>query len=913
MSLLCSASTVLMPTESNVPTTQQPSRPPLTRSTRRLSISFRKIKQALGTITHVDIFTGSLTGTSERFAASLAEKATQRGALASLKTLEEFDPECFYDPNGPYHSTLRVIVFVVSTHFAGGPSPNAEAFSQWLRLVSGDSGASVIDPPHDEEPVDTATSGAPVVQPSPPTSPALSPTTENTHVSTSGGLRRLTQLSAARPAPSPRRQSSFSAAIRPLLRMNWRNAFGTASGSAGPSKAKNPLHGVQYAVFGVGNSMYLTYNAMGKFVDARLQAVGAVRLCPLGLGDVSNDIDDAFAKWEAQLLQLFVNQKPGPPVGIAAEAREASFERRRMSSDAQVKADPAIVPLTPIAPSPPGSKTSSKTPEDVTGLPRQPSASGSSSSSVASSGSASKFCVRDHYGRHVRLRFRCKFVTTVLKEDRGLSSLKLPPIGAPTEKTRVNYLTRRSSSLRRHATHIRHPCIALQSIAMLKQASTSADDQASASALKEVSLARLVILDPELVFETADTFGYFPPNSKDIVEVIGSRLGLDMDAYVELSFHDDAPTTSAAGQTTEAEESTNKDRHLLFPSPCKIRTILSDFLELRAISREFVRVASGFVADQKEHELLENLASIDGSASFVREFAQASSGLLKLLELAPSLRMPFEVFVNITPLLKPRLYSIASSHLKNDREFEVVVALGNPSAAHGLAVSNFRRILSKSDVTLAGDSRPSNSVTTQNEPASPLSSGVRLLRGFITTSRFKTPADLSAPMVLIANGIGVAPLRALLQHRELESGKHAGIVASPQLSNGKSNAVTESLEPRSSIGKNLLLLGCANKASVLFASELRSWESNGFLELHIIYSAEPEHPAQYVQDLVATQKQIIAAVMSSSPEARIYVCGKVAMARAVNQVLAVVDTSDGGTSWYQKALQSGRYIEGIFG
>ena len=38
-------------------------------------------------------------------------------------------------------------------------------------------------------------------------------------------------------------------------------------------------------VFGLGNKTYEHYNAMGKFVDRRLEELGAARVFELGLGD----------------------------------------------------------------------------------------------------------------------------------------------------------------------------------------------------------------------------------------------------------------------------------------------------------------------------------------------------------------------------------------------------------------------------------------------------------------------------------------------------------------------------------------------------------------------------------------------------------------------------------------------------
>lgn len=38
-------------------------------------------------------------------------------------------------------------------------------------------------------------------------------------------------------------------------------------------------------VFGLGNKTYEHYNAVGKYVDKRLEELGGVRICELGLGD----------------------------------------------------------------------------------------------------------------------------------------------------------------------------------------------------------------------------------------------------------------------------------------------------------------------------------------------------------------------------------------------------------------------------------------------------------------------------------------------------------------------------------------------------------------------------------------------------------------------------------------------------
>lgn len=54
---------------------------------------------------------------------------------------------------------------------------------------------------------------------------------------------------------------------------------------------------VQFAVFGLGNTEYDQYNAVGKLVDKRMEAIGCKRVFKFGMGDDSGDIEDDFNNW----------------------------------------------------------------------------------------------------------------------------------------------------------------------------------------------------------------------------------------------------------------------------------------------------------------------------------------------------------------------------------------------------------------------------------------------------------------------------------------------------------------------------------------------------------------------------------------------------------------------------------------
>jgi tRNA wybutosine-synthesizing protein 1 len=73
---------------------------------------------------------------------------------------------------------------------------------------------------------------------------------------------------------------------------------------------KTYLSGLKYAVFGLGNSLYQDhFNKVARHVNTWLAACSATRICPLGEGDVDQNLEETFQVWKKQLLVSLGMQK----------------------------------------------------------------------------------------------------------------------------------------------------------------------------------------------------------------------------------------------------------------------------------------------------------------------------------------------------------------------------------------------------------------------------------------------------------------------------------------------------------------------------------------------------------------------------------------------------------------------------
>lgn len=82
------------------------------------------------------------------------------------------------------------------------------------------------------------------------------------------------------------------------------------------------LTGLKFAVFGLGNKTYEHFNAMGKYVDKRLEQLGAQRIFEVGMGDDDGNLEEDFITWREQFWPAVCEH-----FGVEATGDESSIRQ----------------------------------------------------------------------------------------------------------------------------------------------------------------------------------------------------------------------------------------------------------------------------------------------------------------------------------------------------------------------------------------------------------------------------------------------------------------------------------------------------------------------------------------------------------------------------------------------------------
>ncbi len=355
-------------------------------------------------------------------------------------------------------------------------------------------------------------------------------------------------------------------------------------------------------------------------------------------------------------------------------------------------------------------------------------------------------------------------------------------------------------------------------------------------------------------YSAGDHLGIVPRNGLDTIRRALMRFKLDPSLYATITLR------------------ANADTHLPVNEPVPLLEILANRIELQDVAtREQIATLAQHAKDEKEGKELEALAGDD--ALYGKQVFAARKSALDIMDDYPSCAPPFEVFLDMTPPLRPRYYSISSSPLADAGACSITVGVLEGPALSGRG--KFRGVCSN---YLAAQATDATVFAFVRKPTIP----------------FHPPENPHLPMIMIGPGTGVAPFRGFLIERA---------------------ALKKQGAP---IGGSLLFFGCRDPMQdFLYEDEMRAFEAEGVTKLVCAFSREPGKPKSYVQQAIAANGDAVWELLQK--EAPVFVCGEASrMAPDVKQ--AFVDlfckrtgaSAADGKAWLAGLIAGHRYLEDIW-
>lgn len=392
-----------------------------------------------------------------------------------------------------------------------------------------------------------------------------------------------------------------------------------------------------------------------------------------------------------------------------------------------------------------------------------------------------------------------------------------------------------------------------------------------------------ILLPPGVQYRSGDYLAIQPFNPRDSIRRVLSRFGLHPDDLITVS-----------GTTKE---------HLKSESggPISVFELIGTRVELAnpASQRQVAHLAS--LSSGLEADKLRVLASDEEYPTSV--LAKRFS-VLDLLEDFPSCKLSFASYLDMLSPLSPRQYSISSSPLAQKPlpdqgsgwSSEEGVDLEKASLTATLTYDVYNSPLMSHPETKSFNG-VSSSYLASLQPGSRLRCFVRK-----TNAPFRLPSDPATPVVMVAAGTGVAPMRAFLQERAAVAGARGGY-------------------HKSGLGPAMLYYGCRDfEEDYLYKEELGQWEKEGVVRVRAAFSRRAGEGGRtgHVDELIWEDREELKGLIKQG--AKILVCGSAGrLGRSTAEVcLRIYEDEfpdrgrEGAEEWLGK-MKEERYVSDVFG
>jgi cytochrome P450/NADPH-cytochrome P450 reductase len=363
---------------------------------------------------------------------------------------------------------------------------------------------------------------------------------------------------------------------------------------------------------------------------------------------------------------------------------------------------------------------------------------------------------------------------------------------------------------------------------------------------------------PGLSYREGDHLGILPRIGAEQVRRVLDYFGIPETAQMQIRFN-----------------GTGKS-FLPVDRPLPVTLLLSGYLALQeAAKRSDLDLLAEYAESPADKAALNELGADDPDsvARYHADIVAKNRSLIDLLEDYPSCKLPFNLFIELVPVLKPRYYSISSSPLASPATMSITVAVveGPARSGHGI----YRGTGSGYLASLAAGAAVEGFIKPPSIP-------------------FYPPADPATPMIMVGAGTGIAPFRGFLQARAAMKGRG------------------------DKVGPALMFQGCRNaNQDHIYADEFAAMERDGVVELEPAFSRPDTGEKQYVQQRLAARRDHVWELIEQGGV--IYVCGDAGtMAPAVEQ--AFIDicrdkrgvSADDAKAWLGAMKADARYLVDIW-
>ena len=280
----------------------------------------------------------------------------------------------------------------------------------------------------------------------------------------------------------------------------------------------------------------------------------------------------------------------------------------------------------------------------------------------------------------------------------------------------------------------------------------------------------------------------------------------------------------------------------LIASPITIRKLLTHHLDITAIPRRsFFALIAHFTDDEMQQERLREFTDPQYTDELYDYTTRPRRSILEVLQEFTTVRIPWQWVASILPALRGRQFSIASGGMLKHIDDGSPDSVGRAKFELLVAIVRYRTVIRK--IRQGVCTRYLSTLPTGTRL------NVTLSRGGLNVSK----KEASRPVVMIAPGTGVAPMRSMLWERL---------------------AWQNEGESQLPLGKSVLFFGCRNRdADYFFQREWKTLKERLDLDVFVATSRD-QRTKIYVQDLVRKEAKLIHRLLQEE-DGIVYICGLV--------------------------------------